>query len=470
MTFLRHPLNSRKRKAYRAQQIEALELGRYVRARPLPDPVFGVLAQQKRQILHGSPESRLKSAPARRPSISAIIPNYNHARFLEERIHSILAQKHAVSEVIVLDDASSDDSREVIRKIASAASVPIITAFNETNSGNIFSQWSKGLSLASSDLAWICESDDSCDPDFLDALAPYFDDPSIMLAFGRVEYIDANGTRLDKKNRHMDQSLFWSEPRIESAYAWFNGPFAARNIIANVGGCVFRRQQISPALMDELRSYKICGDWFLYSRLAHGGRIAYEPSARAYFRQHGQNSSVVSLKSEAFYGEHIQIARALRRHYGTDEKALELMLQNAWMQCGSHLGRDAARKFAHDDPLQDIMSEKRTVPHVIITMPETADIELTKQISRQAENISLRGEDATILIHAPTAAANGLRPRLAPHIPIFGSEILKHLGPKTFLEEFGVSTVISHDPQSDAALIMACKELGLSVPDHAHGL
>lgn len=467
LAFLRHPLSSRKRKAYRAQQIEALELGRCVRARPQADPVFGMLSPHKQNILHQSTDGG-PNAPVRRPSISAIIPNYNHGRFLEERVRSILGQTHAVDEVIILDDASTDDSREVIRRISAAAPVPIVTAFNETNSGNIFKQWNKGLSLASTDLAWICESDDSCVPNFLDALAPYFDDPSVMIAFGRVEYIDANGAHLDDKNGHMARSNFWREPRMESAHAWFNGPFAARNIIANVGGCVFRRQQILPTLMDELQSYKICGDWFLYSRLAHGGRIAYEPRARAYFRQHGQNSSVISRKSEAFYDEHVRIARALRRHYGTPEKILELLLQNAWMQCGSYLGRDAARKFAQADPLRDIMTEKRTVPHIIITMPENADGELMKQISSEAESISSHGGDAAILIYVPVATASALRPQIAPHIPIFSSEVLQHLGAKTFLDEFGVSSVISHAGEADIALLTACRRLGLTVTDRAH--
>ncbi|MBC7875262.1 MAG: glycosyltransferase family 2 protein, partial [Ferruginibacter sp.] len=45
---------------------------------------------------------------------SVIIPNYNHADFLKERIDSALSQTHAPSEVIILDDASTDHSREVI--------------------------------------------------------------------------------------------------------------------------------------------------------------------------------------------------------------------------------------------------------------------------------------------------------------------------------------------------------------------
>ena len=48
------------------------------------------------------------------PLVSIIIPNYNHARFLDERMQSVLGQTYQNFEVIILDDRSTDNSREVI--------------------------------------------------------------------------------------------------------------------------------------------------------------------------------------------------------------------------------------------------------------------------------------------------------------------------------------------------------------------
>jgi len=50
------------------------------------------------------------------PLVSVIIPNYNHARFLDERILSILNQTYQNFELIILDDKSTDNSVEVINK------------------------------------------------------------------------------------------------------------------------------------------------------------------------------------------------------------------------------------------------------------------------------------------------------------------------------------------------------------------
>ena len=48
--------------------------------------------------------------------VSIIVPSYNHAQFLEERIESILNQDFDNFEVILLDDLSSDNSAEILKK------------------------------------------------------------------------------------------------------------------------------------------------------------------------------------------------------------------------------------------------------------------------------------------------------------------------------------------------------------------
>ena len=50
------------------------------------------------------------------PRVSVIVPNYNHARFLDERIGSVLAQTYRDFELILLDDLSTDESRAVLEK------------------------------------------------------------------------------------------------------------------------------------------------------------------------------------------------------------------------------------------------------------------------------------------------------------------------------------------------------------------
>ena len=120
------------------------------------------------------------------PLVSVIVPNFNHARFLSQRIDSILGQSYKNIELLLLDDASTDDSMTVIEHYHATHPSLVRVLRNEFNSGNVFRQWRKGIAAANGDLIWICESDDFAEPDFLERLVPIFLDESVMLAFGRV--------------------------------------------------------------------------------------------------------------------------------------------------------------------------------------------------------------------------------------------------------------------------------------------
>ena len=113
--------------------------------------------------------------------VTVIIPNFNHARFLDERIRSVLNQTYQDFEVMILDDCSTDNSLEVINRYKNHPKVTQIVV-NEQNSGSPFKQWQKGISMAKGELIWIAESDDSCEPTFLETLVKRCQDREVVLA------------------------------------------------------------------------------------------------------------------------------------------------------------------------------------------------------------------------------------------------------------------------------------------------
>ena len=76
------------------------------------------------------------SVPKYMPTVSVIIPNYNHARFLQQRIDSVLNQTFQDFELILLDDCSTDGSRSILARSVDDPRVRI--EFNEINSGSTF--------------------------------------------------------------------------------------------------------------------------------------------------------------------------------------------------------------------------------------------------------------------------------------------------------------------------------------------
>ena len=89
------------------------------------------------------------------PQVSVIIPNFNHAAYLDQRINSVLNQTYQDFEVILLDDCSTDNSKEVLLKYSDNMKVAHVI-FNDKNCGSTFNQWKKGLHLAKGKYIWRC--------------------------------------------------------------------------------------------------------------------------------------------------------------------------------------------------------------------------------------------------------------------------------------------------------------------------
>ena len=88
------------------------------------------------------------------PKVSVIVPNYNHEPYLRQRIDSILNQSYQDFELILLDDCSVDNSRDILMAYKNHPKVTQLV-FNEQNSANTFKQWNKGIELAKGEYIWI---------------------------------------------------------------------------------------------------------------------------------------------------------------------------------------------------------------------------------------------------------------------------------------------------------------------------
>jgi glycosyltransferase involved in cell wall biosynthesis len=127
-----------------------------------------------------------------RPSVSIVLVNYNHGRFLGEALTALCAGLESDDEILAFDDASTDHSVAVYQEFA--ARVPQLhLRLKERNQGVIASM-NEGLHAVRHDYVYFAASDDRVTPDFLpkmrDLLAAY---PSAGLASCRCRLIDENG-------------------------------------------------------------------------------------------------------------------------------------------------------------------------------------------------------------------------------------------------------------------------------------
>src|SRR5205809_2814761 len=100
------------------------------------------------------------------PSLSVVVPNYNHSQFLPAALGAILEQSVPASEVIVIDDASTDNSLEILNGFARKH--PNLKVHrNEKNQGVLFGM-RRGIELARSDYVLFAAADDQVLPGFFE--------------------------------------------------------------------------------------------------------------------------------------------------------------------------------------------------------------------------------------------------------------------------------------------------------------
>lgn len=237
--------------------------------------------------------------------VSVIVPVYNHSIYLRQRLDSILNQTYKDYELIILDDASTDNSREIIEDYI-GKTPGIIKCFNDHNSGSPFKQWNKGVSMASGEYIWIAESDDFADPDFLnksveklkksDNTGLVFCDTTILDEQKRIKY------RFSDKKSVANVNLLTIKSFI-------------RNPIPNVSSVLFRkRAYIKAGCANDTMKY--CGDWLLYLRIKKNSEIKYIPEPLSTFRLHEHSRYHHHYSNNRFLGEKSSIYKAVIKDSG----------------------------------------------------------------------------------------------------------------------------------------------------------
>ena len=230
------------------------------------------------------------------PKISVIIPNYNHAQFLEQRIESVLNQTFQDFEVIFLDDASTDNSKEVFSKYANHLKISHVI-FNETNSGSPFKQWNKGFSLATGEYIWIAESDDYADPTFLEKLVQKLDSyPTIGLAYSQSWKVDENGTTastlIDWLTDGLERSK-WLNDFTENGIVICKNYLSIKNVIPNASAVLFRHK-FTVELDSDIEKYKLCGDWLFWIKILLNSDLFFIAEPLNYFRCHANTARMIT--------------------------------------------------------------------------------------------------------------------------------------------------------------------------------
>ena len=223
------------------------------------------------------------------PTVSVIVPNFNHARFLPRRIESILEQTFQDFEIIAMDDASTDNSREILADYAKQA--PMRLLINEENSGSAFIQWRRGAELAVGKYLWIAESDDYADSRLLEVLmSEMHRHPNVGLAYCQSFNVDERDEILGScaqwtRDLHSDR---WNRDFVNHGRDEVARYLVECNTIPNASAVLVRRDLLLQASR-YVGWMRICGDWLTWSRVLMRADVAFAAEHLNYFRTHDQS-------------------------------------------------------------------------------------------------------------------------------------------------------------------------------------
>ena len=216
------------------------------------------------------------------PSVSVIIPSYNHEKYIRQAIESVLNSSVNDLELIIVDDGSTDRSVEIIERIKD----PRITLITQKNQGAA-KALNIGISQAVSPWIAILNSDDTFHPDKLEThLNIHNTDTQLEASVSRASIVSGNNNPLPrttsmvqwyitaKKTSHKYRNLIDSL-LITNHLLTTSALFANKKVLNEIGGFI---------------PLRYTHDWYLFLRLAARDKLYLIEKPLINYRVHGLNS------------------------------------------------------------------------------------------------------------------------------------------------------------------------------------
>lgn len=227
------------------------------------------------------------------PTVSVITPVYNGERFIRRTIESVLGQTYKNIEYIVVDGASTDGTRAILREYENS----IGKIISEPDTG-MYDAINKGMKAATGDVLCYLNADDLFFPDTIDLVKDCFENNAVDLCFGNCLYIDENERELF---RYDGVPLsFARAARLGRIPFAQQTTFWTKQLFADIGG------------FDSNYKYVADTKFLMQCLRATEGRRAYVRQYIAMFRQH-DNGFSTKVKDQ-MTKEHHQVLADLGIH------------------------------------------------------------------------------------------------------------------------------------------------------------
>lgn len=239
------------------------------------------------------------------PLVSIVVNNFNYEAFLRQSVESALSQTHPHTEVIVVDDASTDGSRDIIRSFGSR----IVPVLQERNGGQA-AALNAGFATSRGEIVIFLDADDYLYPQAATRVVSRWT-PSVCTVQYRLHLVDRDGTTVDvypDPNNEFDSGNVI--PKL-LAFGRYRGNVTSGN--------AFARRTLETILPIPEERFRICADSYLITVAPFYGTIASIEEPLGAYRQHGANRWLSAPS----------VAQAYRREILHDLDKYELLRERA---------------------------------------------------------------------------------------------------------------------------------------------
>lgn len=249
---------------------------------------------------------------------SIILATFNGEKYIFDQLDSINKQTHFVDEVIISDDGSTDNTRRIVLEYIEANKLINWCLIDNKYNHGVAHNFINAIKKARGDIIFLCDQDDIWETNKVEEILSHFEDKQVSCVISRINYIDANGERLNQNTIYTckrNHNVNFDELCCVCSYLGMSAAFR-KNVI------------------DDINEEFMCltaHDWALMVIASDLGKVKYLGEILQCYRVHDDNVSIINVGTRrenrlALILRQIEILERTKKYISNDQEKMSTIV------------------------------------------------------------------------------------------------------------------------------------------------